>query len=311
MKELLDKLNELNLLEEKGNLLEDCKTSYSVKELAEEDYSMLGNSRIGGNPDFPKTWDYPTINDIPLTFIAQINLSEFKHKDSELPKEGLLYFFLGNDDNAADVANQVLYYNDDFANLHKLEIMNEGEEEDWDEDEEEEEENEDDWRAEADRNFKPVKVNFDKDYSLTWEHFDELYDKHGDKVSSLFKTNTEVLGHTYNGDPGINAYLCKNGLKKLLYEYHKTEQELLKEIERELENGNITKVNYLKTLIEPLKKYAKNKGNAEEWISLFKVESLNESDMCWWDAGILEFQININDLLKRNFSNIYACIHTS
>lgn len=61
----------------------------------EENDLTLGQSKIGGVPDFPAHWNYPTFDGLPLGFLAQINLQEIPEllKIDSLPKSGILYFF--------------------------------------------------------------------------------------------------------------------------------------------------------------------------------------------------------------------------
>lgn len=55
----------------------------------------LGQSKIGGVPDLPEDWDWPTFDNKPLAFLAQVNLSEIPDniEREALPKTGILYFF--------------------------------------------------------------------------------------------------------------------------------------------------------------------------------------------------------------------------
>ena len=55
----------------------------------------LGQSKIGGVPDLPKHWNWPTFDDQPLAFLAQVNLSEIPNniERESLPQTGILYFF--------------------------------------------------------------------------------------------------------------------------------------------------------------------------------------------------------------------------
>ena len=55
----------------------------------------IGKSRIGGMPDLPPEAEWPTWNDQPLAFIAQINLSELPSFGflEVLPSHGVLSFF--------------------------------------------------------------------------------------------------------------------------------------------------------------------------------------------------------------------------
>jgi uncharacterized protein YwqG len=60
----------------------------------EEDLKK-GATKIGGLPDMPDSMDWPKNNDFPLSFVAQINLSEVAGvlRTELLPKTGWLYFF--------------------------------------------------------------------------------------------------------------------------------------------------------------------------------------------------------------------------
>ncbi len=56
---------------------------------------QIGASRLGGLPDLPDGAEWPRWKKGPLSFIAQIRLSEVAPHDSErlLPDSGMLYFF--------------------------------------------------------------------------------------------------------------------------------------------------------------------------------------------------------------------------
>jgi len=55
----------------------------------------LGTSRLGGIPDVPEDFEWPTREDKPLTFIMQLRLSDLAQYDLEsvLPTNGWLYYF--------------------------------------------------------------------------------------------------------------------------------------------------------------------------------------------------------------------------
>jgi uncharacterized protein YwqG len=52
-------------------------------------------SKLGGQPDLPPDFAWPTLRDVPQAFVAQIDLGKVAAHDSEhvLPKSGLLTFF--------------------------------------------------------------------------------------------------------------------------------------------------------------------------------------------------------------------------
>jgi len=52
----------------------------------------IGATRLGGNPDVPKDFEWPTFKGEPLTFLAQINLAHLGH--TPLPEAGWLLFFM-------------------------------------------------------------------------------------------------------------------------------------------------------------------------------------------------------------------------
>ncbi|MBO9129881.1 YwqG family protein [Bacillus sp. 165] len=89
-----------------------------------------GQSKMGGFPDFPKDWEYPTYKDIPLQFIAQLNLTELAvfSQASVLPHKGMLYFFYledAGDDIVWGEPHQkdgwrVLYFDGDVSELQTV-----------------------------------------------------------------------------------------------------------------------------------------------------------------------------------------------
>lgn len=55
----------------------------------------IAASRFGGVPDMPEGVDWPTRDDVPMEFVAQINLEDIAEHDAEniLPHNGSLLFF--------------------------------------------------------------------------------------------------------------------------------------------------------------------------------------------------------------------------
>ena len=85
----------------------------------------LGSSRFGGSPDLPPGFAWPTRDGRPLTFIAQINLTEAQAPD--LPRSGSLLFFYdvqeqpwGFDPKDAGGA-RVVYVTAPIASLNRVE----------------------------------------------------------------------------------------------------------------------------------------------------------------------------------------------
>ncbi len=71
-----------------------------------DDYSQTGNTRFGGLPDLPMGENYPTwpykydknITDYHLIFIGQLNCEELAPYQDYLPRTGMLYFYLQDEE---------------------------------------------------------------------------------------------------------------------------------------------------------------------------------------------------------------------
>ncbi|MDM5154540.1 YwqG family protein [Bacillus sp. DX1.1] len=61
----------------------------------QEDSLPIGCSKMGGVPDVPDAFQYPTYKGYPLDFIAQFNLADLQEvgMKHDLPATGMLYFF--------------------------------------------------------------------------------------------------------------------------------------------------------------------------------------------------------------------------
>ncbi|MFB5252463.1 YwqG family protein [Bacillus mycoides] len=109
---LIDKYELTHLKQELVNTIFPCiKVVPKEQEIIEK-----GSSTMGGVPDLPNTFEYPTYKENPLRFIAQFNLSDLQNvgMDHKLPKTGMLYFFSIENYFEEDVdpteAGRVLYY---------------------------------------------------------------------------------------------------------------------------------------------------------------------------------------------------------
>ena len=71
------------------------KNEITIFTESNEDNEILNKSKIGGKPYLPKDFVWPYYQELPLSFLAQINLEEVKalDKDNLLPDKGMLYFF--------------------------------------------------------------------------------------------------------------------------------------------------------------------------------------------------------------------------
>lgn len=109
---LIDKYELTHLKQELINTVFPC-----IKVVPkQQEIIAIGSSKMGGVPDLPNTFKYPTYKENPLRFIAQFNLSDLQNvgMDHNLPKKGMLYFFSIENYFEEDVdpteAGRVLYY---------------------------------------------------------------------------------------------------------------------------------------------------------------------------------------------------------
>lgn len=93
--------------------------SVALETTETDDYNKKGNTRFGGLPDLPKGVEYPTFityheDVLGYQFIAQLNCKELAPHQSYLPREGILYFFITDQE---DFKAKVIYFKGDSALL--------------------------------------------------------------------------------------------------------------------------------------------------------------------------------------------------
>lgn len=88
----------------------------------------IGSSKLGGQPDLPKSFIWPIYKNEPLTFCGQFNCAEFTHLDIEhkMPKKGIIHIFIYIDQNyPAFLMNKESYklaYTPSIENLVRTEF---------------------------------------------------------------------------------------------------------------------------------------------------------------------------------------------
>ena len=87
----------------------------------------IGSSRIGGVPDVPPDFKWPVRNEVPQSFIAQLNLEEVHPNDTHgvLPSRGMLWFFYDakQETYGADPADRggwSVVYSKDYSGLQRM-----------------------------------------------------------------------------------------------------------------------------------------------------------------------------------------------
>ena len=76
-------------------LLNIKKNEITISTELNNNSEIINKSKIGGKPYLPKDFIWPYYQELPLSFLAQINLEEVNSfdKDKLLPSTGMLYFF--------------------------------------------------------------------------------------------------------------------------------------------------------------------------------------------------------------------------
>lgn len=239
----------------------------------EEKELKIGQSKIGGFPDLPKSIEWFKWKEKPLSFIAQINLDEVKSFDIEnkLPDSGILYFFYSYEQEAwgfdpKDKGCFITYYFD--GSLDELERKEKPKD------------------IEKYYCYEPCKLSFKSEFNIPdyqSNYFNiEMNDKEDQSfenfVDELCKddyTTNKILGHSVNiqGGMELECELVTNGLYC----------------------GDSTGYNSPKA--------KELRENYKNWQLLLQIDSDDEADMMWGDSGCLYFWIKKEDLKNKKFEN--------
>ena len=298
-KEISTLINSLELGNYKQELLDELQFNFRLKCFDDEDYSQLGNTRLGGLPDLPKDIEYPHNEEGYYNLLCQINFAEFENKLEKLPEKGLLYIFDGHSSE------------DDFVTIYTESLDN------------------------LEKKYPPQGMkNLNEEYNKTYydglkvrfeiEHFfgEKIYDVYEydmRKYNSLIESNSYFRSHILGKsiDSLDSAYLHLKGFETLKYEslldreinefYHRNFSNSLKECELEICKNN-EKSEYFHRKKEQLLKFDSEKeihfNSWENVTCLIGLESLDRLGWMWGDSGFKYVYILDEDLKNRNFSNL-------
>jgi uncharacterized protein YwqG len=267
------------------------------KETAEKDIA-IGRTKIGGQPDLPKeiSWitETNTVETIeknflflktkkeesitkPLSFIAQINLTETAQFDKEnlLPKTGFLYFFYAADQDAWGFDHndrnkfKVLYWDGNTSELQRADFPADLPEESC---------------------FKPCSVELKSEISFPSDGH-EVYDDFTNDEDGRF------WEEVYNNGDILNKIL---GYSDNIQDEMELECEL---VTNGLFCGDPSGYEDPRAkILEP---------NAKNWRLLLQIDSNEENEMMWGDSGRLYFWIKKDDLLNRDFDKSWFSLQCS
>lgn len=262
-------------------IMTDTRTCIRLKlDYAADETIPVGTSKMGGSPDVPQGFEWPVWNDLPLTFIAQIRLSEAKPFDEEnlLPEDGILYFFF--DDEAygkmryVDMLGttgpyKVIYLRDERTPLvrmpHPL-VINDG--------------------SYEVHEYEAGIVSFERDLSFIFKY--SLIHPNVVRGEQTFLTENER-------DKYSNCWIAANNeMPRRLHQ--------LLGYEFDVQNAFQATINAYS---------AWQIGEPEDWILLLQVDTddvdagQNRPGFLWGDGGLIHCCINKYDLRAGNFDRVW------
>jgi uncharacterized protein YwqG len=293
---------------------------YAMITVGEDDYSTVGNTRFGGDPDLPvgMVWPIDPDNLRPTysNFIAQINFAELPllASNTSLPSRGILYLFVRYRESAAEpVILDSLYFDGNFHSLVRRQVP--------------------DSESLCDEylvDLVPQRIQAVPAVSLAY--FRKRFRKHvkenalvidgEDGESRLLDLGWELhregqlgqmLGFANAGDVRENLYrqvvLARLGRRRLVYnDYWETMQEYNAYIEYWRERGNEQLVKTYNEMKEGVEWLTSNRtvisNEVDQWKLLFQLDSNSEMNLNINDADPLYVFVRDDDLASRAFADL-------
>jgi len=295
--EIASLIDDLSLGNYKDKLLSELQFNYRLKCFDDEDYSQLGNTRLGGLPDLPKDIEYPYNENGYYNLLCQINFAEFENKLGKLPKKGILYIFNGHESED----DYFTFFTKSTDNLEKkyppkgMKNLNE---------------------AYNKTYYDGLKVRFEIEHLFRDTQY-EVYKHEEKKYQALIKSNScfqsHILGKSI--DSIESAYLSLKGFDTLKYEipidiesrvfYQKQFENCLNECLSQ--SKSLYPIDYVKKK-EQLLKFDSEKEihfkNYNKVTCLIGLESLDRLEWMWSDSGFKYVYILDEDLQNENFDNL-------
>lgn len=273
-------------------LLEIAKREIRIDYSTSDEEIECGESKIGGKPDLPTDFDWPYYSgnndgngenkNRPLSFLAQINLKDVVEYDKEglLPKDGLLSFFYELETmtwgfDPADLGSAKVFYFSGNEELNTTEFPDDMEDE-----------------------YKLPELHVDFSDNISFPSYEELlldekpeWDDYDEYVSDAgydeddMGERTKMLGY---------PDLIQNPM-----------QEQCEAVNRGYRVGSSEDYSIIPEDVK-----ASIKENADEWILLFQMGTIEEDDfeLMFGDCGHIYFWIRKSDLLEKNFSNVWLVL---
>jgi uncharacterized protein YwqG len=258
-----------------AEIKQSLKTSVRLVSQRVQDESSIpiGASKIGGQPDLPSHQQWVYWDDKPLTFIAQINLSEIHPYgiDQLLPATGMLYFFYYTVDYWMYLENplswRVLYHQVDGSPLERKSCPPDPSPrpEEWE------------WS----KSFAPCSLTYVQEFTIP-QYF----------IGDAKLTDTER--ETYN-KLRLNLLSIKDREVNRMYGYAEHAQDP-PQWDCEYTSS--------KTVIPENEIMPRYRQSFEDWVLLLQIDG-DKADMMWDDGGKIFFCIRKEDLQQRRFDKVW------
>lgn len=255
----------------------------------------IGRSKIGGNPDLPKDFNWFYYKGMaydgieknrPLSFMAQINCEEAKQYDIDnlLPDRGMLYFFYELDTMAWGFepthkgSARVYYYSGNTADLVRT-----------------------DFPTDLDDDYKLPELGIKFSSQEELPDFEEFMEWHGglnyNEWDKYEVAKNEILPQYEEGE--INKIL---GYANLI------QGSML--LGCELSTNGISTGMGINVPEDELEQYKKN---CLDWRLLFQLDSIEADgyELMWGDCGRIYYYIRSEDLKALNFDNCWLVLQCS
>lgn len=281
--QILQLIQKNNLTDFADRIMAAIKPAIHISKVKTQE-GVIGASRFGGMPDIPTDFEWVLREDIPLSFLAQINCADLQGFTSakNLPSSGMLYFFYDAIEqpwgfDPSDRGSSAIIYHPSTENLIPS-TLPEG--------------------ADIDNGwlFPAYAVQFREILSLpnydsqAFEQLSISQNSVDDYVNLIVDVNElmaanepihQMLGHSSNiqGDMQLECQLILHGIN---YGDGYSES-----IAKDLEAG------------------------ASDWLLLLQLDSDDDLGMMWGDMGMLYFWIQESSLQSKRFDEAWTILQCS
>jgi uncharacterized protein YwqG len=280
--QILQLIQKNNLTDFADQIIASIKPAIHISKVDSQE-SVIGASRIGGLPDVPTDFQWVLSQDLPLSFLAQINCADLQGLASakNLPNSGILYFFYDAIEqpwgfDPSDRGGSAIIYHPSTENLIPS-VLPEGADID------------NDWLFPSSAiQFREV-LSLPSYDSLPFEQLAIPEDSVDDYVNLIADVNElmaanepihQMLGYSSNiqGDMQLECQLTSH----------------------EINCGDPSGYN------DPIAKDLE--AGAADWLLLLQLDSDDDVEMMWGDMGMLYFWIQESSLQSQRFDEAWTIL---